>query len=256
LEQPIGISVDGNGTLWVADSNNGRVLGFENAATLGNGPAASRVLGQINFTFDLNGSGSNRFNGPSSVSVDAFGALWVCDPGNNRVLRFDNPNSGEVLPDADAVLGQPDLDGSSSGLAANRLDLAFGATIFLEPSGSLWVADVDNLRVLRFTRPVDPAVVVADTTRPKIKVRGRRSIETLRKRVVFRGTATDASGIAEIQVKTRKGAKAKKVKLRSRDRWKVVLRVTKDRGRVVVKFRAVDEVGNRSSFKRVRILRR
>ncbi len=257
MEQPFGVSVDGSGTLWVADRLRNRVLGFPNAAGLGNGPAASRVVGQPNFTLDtVAPTSAGSLFSPTHAVVDAFGALWICDSGNNRVLRYEDASSISIQPNASGVLGQATFANGSSGTAANRFDPGSGAGIFLETSGDLWVADGDNNRVLRFTRPPDP-VIADDTTRPVIKVRGRKSIETLRKRVVFRGTASDASGVREILVKARKkDVKVRKVKLLSRDRWKVVLRVTKDRGRVVVKFRAVDEVGNRSGVQRVRILRR
>ncbi len=97
--------------------------------------------------------------------------------------------------------------------------------------------------------------VVADTQKPNLRIRGRKTIETLRKRVVIRGTASDASSIAEIDVKAR-GAKVGKVKLKSDDRFKIVLRITRDTGRVVVQVRAIDAQGLRSKKSKVRILRR
>jgi hypothetical protein len=52
--------------------------------------------------------------------------------------------------------------------------------------------------------------VVPDTTAPTLAVRGRKTLETLRKRVVIRGTASDEmSGIAEVAVRV-KGAKVGK----------------------------------------------
>ncbi len=105
--------------------------------------------------------------------------------------------------------------------------------------------------------PVVPLLplFVPDTRRPALSIRGRKTIETLRKRVVIRGTARDASGIADIDVKAR-GAKATKVKILSRNRFKIVLKVNRDSGRVIVKLRAVDSAGNRSKPAKLRILRR
>ena len=103
---------------------------------------------------------------------------------------------------------------------------------------------------------ITPEVVapgVTDTKRPKLRVRGRKTIETLRKRVVIRGTASDASGIARIEVRA-PGAKVAKAKVRGNGMVKVVLRVRKDRGRVIVKLRAVDGVGLKSKRAKVRIL--
>ncbi len=94
-----------------------------------------------------------------------------------------------------------------------------------------------------------------DRTAPTLRLRGRKTVETLRKRVVIRGSASDAFGISKIDVKAR-GAKVRKTKIQSRNRFKVVLRVNKDRGRVIVKLRAIDNAGNRSKREKFRILRR
>ncbi len=95
----------------------------------------------------------------------------------------------------------------------------------------------------------------ADAIPPEIRIRGRKSVETLRKRVVVRGNASDASGIAKLDVKAR-GAKVRKAKVLSGDRFKVVLRVSKTSGRVIVKIRAIDNAGNRSKKSKLRVLRR
>ncbi len=53
-----------------------------------------------------------------------------------------------------------------------------------------------------------------------------------------------------------RGAKVAKAKVRANGSFKVVLRVQKDTGRVIVKLRAEDPVGNRSKRVKFRILRR
>ncbi len=98
-------------------------------------------------------------------------------------------------------------------------------------------------------------VPTPDTRRPALKLRGRKTIETLRKRVVLRGSARDNVGVADINVKAR-GARVKKVKLQGGDRFKVVLQVRKRSGRVLVKLQAVDGAGLKSKQEKFRILRR
>ncbi len=259
FNNPSGISVDAAGTLWVADSINSRVVGFSNAAALGNGAPADRLFGQPDFDTNVGATSATGMTRPRGLTIDKFGALWVSDETDKRVLRFDNAGSLGVQPPANAVLGQPDFTSSGAGLAANAFKLNFASSLFLDSAGNVWLSDNSNNRVLRFTRPPAPPappapIADSDTDRPAILVRGRRTIETLRKRVVFRGTASDASGVAEISVKTQRGAKLKKI--RGTTRWKAVFRVTKDSGRVVIKFRSVDATGKRSRVSRVRILRR
>ncbi|MGD0177052.1 MAG: NHL repeat-containing protein [Candidatus Bathyarchaeia archaeon] len=90
LKQSSGVSFDGSGNLWVADSNSNRVLVFRPPFT--NGMAASLVIGQINFNSgSINEGGSTSQTGlsfPFSLSFDLVGNLWVVDTNNNRVLMF------------------------------------------------------------------------------------------------------------------------------------------------------------------------
>ncbi|HEY2106110.1 MAG TPA: hypothetical protein VGH29_10025, partial [Candidatus Binataceae bacterium] len=80
--------------LYVADSQNGRVLGYHSATALVTGAPADLVIGQR----DLYSAGCNNpvpsqasLCVPSGVAVDSAGNLLVADTNNNRVLRFANP---------------------------------------------------------------------------------------------------------------------------------------------------------------------
>lgn len=148
----LGITVDHKGRLWVADINNKRVLRFDNASTSGNFPAAVRVYGQQNFTTNATAFDGKGLAGPTDVVVDANDRLWVADTSNNRVLRFDNITNKASGSSADGVLGQATLStvGSGpSGLSQSALDAPYSLAI--STAGTLFVADRDNNRVLRFT---------------------------------------------------------------------------------------------------------
>ena len=108
--QPHHVYVDGIGRLWVADTNNYRVLRFDNAATKANGANADGVLGQLDFTSDQGGTHPATWMTPTSVYVDGSGRLWVADQLNSRVLRFDNAATKANGADPDGVLGQPDFN--------------------------------------------------------------------------------------------------------------------------------------------------
>ena len=152
MDTPRGVAVDANGSLWVADVNNSRVLRFDNAATKLDGANADGVLGQPDFTskFDLvictTSAGLMCF--PQDVAVDSSGRLWVADAENNRVLRFDNPAAKPNGGDADGVLGQPDFTTRGCGSGAGAMCDNFGLTV--DSSGRLWVSDLEYMRVLRF----------------------------------------------------------------------------------------------------------
>ncbi len=148
MNNPNSVYVDANGTLWVADRDNHRVLRFDNASSKLTGANADGVLGQPNFTSNTAGTTAGLFNTPASVFVDGSDRVWVADRVNNRVLRFDNALSLPNGSNANGVLGQSDFISGNSGLTASTMDAPWG--VYVDATGILWVAERNNNRVLRF----------------------------------------------------------------------------------------------------------
>ncbi|HEU4324127.1 MAG TPA: NHL repeat-containing protein [Roseiflexaceae bacterium] len=150
MSNPAGIAVDSAGALWVADSGGNRVLRFHSAATLNNGASASGVLGQPDLTTcDSTASPTaSTLANPGDVAVDNAGRLWVADTGGNRVLRFDQAASKVDGAAADGVLGQSTFGTGDGGATQSTFRQPLG--IAADASGTLWVSDANNSRVLRF----------------------------------------------------------------------------------------------------------
>jgi hypothetical protein len=103
-----------NGKLFVADTQDNRVLIYNKIPTTNNAPA-DLVVGQASFTAfvqpDLTASqpstAANNMQSPVAVSTDGT-HLFVADLGQNRVLIFDHiPTTSGAS--ADVAIGQPDL---------------------------------------------------------------------------------------------------------------------------------------------------
>jgi sugar lactone lactonase YvrE len=130
-----GVAIDGRGSLWVADNQNNRVLRFPYSTPLGRpAPTADLILGQPDFTTIAAGTDPARMNKPTSVRVDAAGAVYVADSLNNRVLVFRPPFTNGMA--ASQILGA----GSLQRPLGLELDLA----------GGLWVTDTGNNRLAHF----------------------------------------------------------------------------------------------------------
>lgn len=167
--QPVELTGDSNGTLYIADASNNRV------AIVANGTAPiSKVLGQPDFLRN----GANRV-GPESVgqvtslaidySTEGF-PLYACDSPNNRVLGWSSSLRFENGAPADLVIGQADFVSSvanaDTGRAQSptRTSLAQPRGLAVDAQGNLWVADAGNNRALRFARPFEQSGrVSADT---------------------------------------------------------------------------------------------
>ena len=114
-----------NGKLFVADTQNHRVLIWNSIPTQNRQPA-DVVLGQANFnvavqpdlTKDTSLAHANSLLNPVSVSSDGT-RLYVADLGNNRVLIWNSIPTANQQP-ADVVIGQKDMD---TGLANDAADL-------------------------------------------------------------------------------------------------------------------------------------
>ncbi|MDD5198593.1 MAG: NHL repeat-containing protein [Terrimicrobiaceae bacterium] len=147
LAVPTTLAIDGNGTLWVADGNN-RVVGYLVASSLSNNPPADRVLGQATFTTAAPGLTASTLKTPSGAWADSAGNLWVADGGNHRVLRYDNVAAKANGAAADGVLGQANFTSGAAATSASGMSPPGG--VHVDGSGTLWVADTGNRRVLRF----------------------------------------------------------------------------------------------------------
>ncbi|MDP1721570.1 MAG: NHL repeat-containing protein, partial [Candidatus Gottesmanbacteria bacterium] len=151
MNNAFGVAVDPTtGKLFVADRNNSRVLRFSSAAKLVDGSAAEAVLGQPDLTTvtaNTGGISAATMNLPIRLFVDASGRLWVSDYQNRRILRFDGASAKANGAAADGVLGQPDFVTNTLGTTGAKISRPTG--IFVDGT-TLWVAERDNHRVLRF----------------------------------------------------------------------------------------------------------
>jgi sugar lactone lactonase YvrE len=149
MDFPTKIWVDTGGRLWVSDTDNNRVLRFDNAATRPSGASADRVLGQPGLNSKAGATTPTGMKSPYGLCVDAAGHLWVVDTGNFRVLRFTNAVSKATGAAANGVLGQPNF---TTGPQGNATASTFGTPVGIFPSldGRLWVTDLLHNRVLRF----------------------------------------------------------------------------------------------------------
>ncbi|MDB5099508.1 MAG: hypothetical protein JWM80_3929 [Cyanobacteria bacterium RYN_339] len=142
FDNPTGLAVAADGTIYVADTHNHRIRAIDPArhvTTLaGGGPAGAPGGG------DRDGPGAEaRFRFPRDLALDGAGHLYVADTNNHRVRAIDlRDPAHHVTTIAGSVLGLRD----GPGAAARFFDpwgLAAG------PNGILYVSDTYNHRIRR-----------------------------------------------------------------------------------------------------------
>lgn len=150
--------------LYIADTQNNRVLGYSSISSLVNGAPATLVIGQPDLFTGNGGIGAAGLSGPKAVAVDKLGNLYVADTGNNRVLEFPTPFSRGIAAGqaATMVWGQGlSFNTGQCNLGLNGFTTAEGmcqpSGVAVDSNSNLFVADTGNNRVLAFKVPFDEA---------------------------------------------------------------------------------------------------
>ncbi len=160
LSSPIGLAVDPNGNLYVADSGNGRVLRFPApfSQPAGSPQTANLVLGQANFSLKIQNPSQANMSAPWGLALFSDGSLAVSDAVFNRVLIFQRPSGGDFTlgQAASAVLGQPNFNSTQASVGNNTTPPSNAGMdsprhIAADTSDRLYVTDPGNGRVLVFT---------------------------------------------------------------------------------------------------------
>jgi sugar lactone lactonase YvrE len=143
--QPHGLALS-NGKLYIADTNNHRVLVMKTPVMAGAQPV--QVYGQPNGTLALPNSGgaptASTLAGPQDVFADTS-HLIVADTSNNRVLVYDPSATGIA---AALVLGQASFTTNSANGGGAGASTMQGPTAVYSDGTTLWVSDTGNHRVL------------------------------------------------------------------------------------------------------------
>lgn len=234
FQQPTGVAVSANGTIFVSCNSGHRILRFNNAASLGNGAGATAVLGQEGFTSATAGWTATQLSGPWGVWLTPDDSLWVCDNNNTRFLRYDKSSTLSNGAAATGVVGQPNFTTGLPGLTNRSISNPY-LLPYLDATGSLWVPDRGNQRVLRFA---------PDETRPLLALTGNVPQSTSAAKLTIKGTASDANGISKVTYKVNSGSTKTATGTTS---WQFKANLKPGKNKITIN--AVDSVGNKSANK-------
>jgi len=139
LAGPSGLTLGTDGTLYIADTFNGRIRAIDAATGL-----IRTVVGD---------GGEYRYQGaseppspslsrPSGVAVDAAGDLYITDSDNHLVRRWDR---ARTTLERVAGTGAAQYEGDGAAALEAALSYPFGVTV--DRAGHLFVADTFNHRI-------------------------------------------------------------------------------------------------------------
>ena len=145
LDNPRGIHVDSDGSVYITDHHNHRILRWDYGAYEGVLVAGNNLEGGDNA-----GGSLNRLNGPHAIYVDKDKNIYIADTNNHRVVKWANgANEGVVVAGAGGY-----------GEANNQLKAPRGIYVD-EENNFMYISDSDNHRVLKWEIGASEGVVVA-----------------------------------------------------------------------------------------------
>jgi uncharacterized protein (TIGR03437 family) len=161
--------------LYVADTQNNRVLGFKNFAAYQNGQVADLVIGQPNLYSSIVNYGSpgasvpgfQGLSSPTALAVDSAGNLFVADTFNSRVAHFPAPFASGLTAGerADFFIGQSSYNSTVTDPTAINLNAPIGLALTQDgfnaakpSSGWLVVSDANQNRVMLFPKPFSTGI--------------------------------------------------------------------------------------------------
>lgn len=119
LDSPLGIAVDSNGNVLVADTGNGRIEKF--------GPTSTFIS-----AIGTKGTGNGQLGAPNGIAVDRNSNLYIADAGNHRVQKLAS-NGGLIA----------EWKGPEPGFYGPR-------RIAIGPDDSIYVVDQGHTRIVKF----------------------------------------------------------------------------------------------------------
>ncbi|MGH9744909.1 MAG: InlB B-repeat-containing protein, partial [Candidatus Acidiferrales bacterium] len=148
LDFPVGVALDANGNLFIADFNNNRIRRVDVTTHIITTVAGSEDPFIGGYTGDGGLATLARLNTPYAVAVDSNGNIFISDSGNNVIRRVDantqviTTYAGNGLP---GTPGQPNGDG---GQAVNaQFNMPIG--IVVDGSDNLYIADSNDSVIRR-----------------------------------------------------------------------------------------------------------
>ena len=147
LNYPYGVTPDGAGNLYIADSRNHRIRKVDTAGNI----STVAGTGTAGFSGDGDEATAAQLNLPGSVVLDRLGNLYIADRLNHRIRKVDTAGVISTVAGS-STTGAFGGDGG----AATAARLYDSSGVALDRSGNLYIADRDNRRI----RKVDTAGVI------------------------------------------------------------------------------------------------
>jgi sugar lactone lactonase YvrE len=137
LKEPMGVFVDTNGDIYIADTENNRIRKVDSAGII----HTAAGTGSDGYNGDGMAATSAKLRKPEAVWVDADGNITIADTENHRIRKVD---SGGIIH---TVAGTGSGGYNGDGITATSAKLNKPSGVQVDGDGNITIADRDNKRV-------------------------------------------------------------------------------------------------------------
>ncbi len=138
MSQPYSVVTDTFGNFFVADRNNHIIRKIDKTGKIST-VAGTGVAG---FSGDGAAATAAQLSGPTGISIDQTGNLYICDQANNRIRKVD-----KVSGNISTIAGTGAL-GNTDGAATTTAKFYYPTSVLSDKTGTnIYIADGNNNRV-------------------------------------------------------------------------------------------------------------
>ena len=141
LGRPSGVALDGDGNLYIADTDNQRIRKVDSTGTI----TTIAGTGKGGFSGDGGPAVKAQLGRPSGVALDGVGNLYIADSSNDRIRKVDS--TGTIT----TIAGTGKGGFSGDGGPAVKAQLRRPSGVALDGDGNLYIADSSNNRIRKLT---------------------------------------------------------------------------------------------------------
>jgi sugar lactone lactonase YvrE len=158
LDSPQGLALDGNQTLYIADTHNQRIRKLDLATGL-----ISTVAGSTaGFFGDSGPAAAARLNFPTALTIDANHNLYIADTQNQRIRKIASTGIITTI----AGTGTQGFSGDNGPATAASIDSPSGMAV--NSGGDLFLSDTHNHRIRKIDATTGIITTVAGTGAPAV----------------------------------------------------------------------------------------
>ena len=149
LNAPIGLSLNGAGDLFIADSGNNRIRKIDAVTGIITTVAGNGTTNSLSDLGDNKAAPSANLAAPNDVFVDSSGLVYIADTGHNRIRRIGL--DGKISTVAGGGTPAAGSDGLGNGGFATAAVLSGPTGLAVDGNANLLISDTGNnlVRVVR-----------------------------------------------------------------------------------------------------------